>query len=204
MRKLISALLYTALTFVANTGHADVSAAQAMREGDMRKLNFHSAPMETTDVTFTGEDGQEMTLADFEGKYIVLNFWATWCAPCRKEMPHLSALQNTLGGDDFEVVTIATGRNPRPAMERFLAEIEVDNLPLHTDPRQTLARNIFFVCFAPRTRYLHHLQTSLAPQLWFYAAKTDSCLLFSGQRGRGGAAVVISFKWKAFGTLKPA
>ena len=142
MRKLISALLYTALTFVANTGHADVSAAQAMREGDMRKLNFHSAPMETTDVTFTGEDGQEMTLADFEGKYIVLNFWATWCAPCRKEMPHLSALQNTLGGDDFEVVTIATGRNPRPAMERFLAEIEVDNLPLHTDPRQTLARNM--------------------------------------------------------------
>ncbi len=57
-------------------------------------------------------------------------------------MPHLSALQDLMGGDDFEVVTIATGRNPLPAMQRFLAEIEVDNLPLHTDPRQALARNL--------------------------------------------------------------
>jgi thiol-disulfide isomerase/thioredoxin len=142
MRKLISALLYTALTCVAIPVHADVVTAEAMRAGDMRKLIFHSAAMETTDATFTGEDGSEMRLADYAGKHIVLNFWATWCAPCRKEMPHLSALQTQMGSDNFEVVTIATGRNPRPAMERFLAEIEVDNLPLHTDPRQTLARNM--------------------------------------------------------------
>ena len=140
MRKLISALLYTAIMGLANTGHADVAAADAMREGDMRKLIFHSAPMASTDEPFTGEDGQQMTLADFQGKHIVLNFWATWCAPCRKEMPHLSALQDAMGGPDMEVVTIATGRNPLPGMQRFLEEIEVDNLPLHTDPRQSLAR----------------------------------------------------------------
>jgi thiol-disulfide isomerase/thioredoxin len=127
---------------LANTGHADVATASALREGDMRKLNFHSEPMEVSDVTFIGENGQEMTLADFGGKHVVLNFWATWCAPCRKEMPHLSALQSTMGGDDLEVVTIATGRNPLPAMQRFFAEIEVDNLPLHTDPRQSLARGM--------------------------------------------------------------
>ncbi|MEJ8562859.1 TlpA disulfide reductase family protein [Yoonia sp. GPGPB17] len=142
MRKLISALLYTALMGLANTGHADVAAAEAMREGDMRKLIFHSAPMESSGVTFMGEDGQEMTLADYQGKHIVLNFWATWCAPCRHEMPHLSALQDAMGGDDMEVVTIATGRNPLPGMQRFLAEIEVDNLPLHTDARQNLARSL--------------------------------------------------------------
>jgi thiol-disulfide isomerase/thioredoxin len=142
MRKLMSALLYTALLGLANISHADVALASAMREGEMRKLNFHSAPMATSDVAFTSEDGEPMTLAEFKGKYIVLNFWATWCAPCRKEMPHLSALQDTMGGDDFEVVTIATGRNPLPAMQRFFAEIEVDNLPLHTDLRQALARNL--------------------------------------------------------------
>jgi thiol-disulfide isomerase/thioredoxin len=71
-----------------------------------------------------------------------VNFWATWCAPCRAEMPHLSNLQTQLGSDDLSVVTIATGRNPRPAMERFFEEISVDNLPLHADPRSTLARNM--------------------------------------------------------------
>ncbi|PJI86435.1 thiol-disulfide isomerase/thioredoxin [Yoonia maricola] len=142
MRKLISALLYTALMGLANIGHTDVAAADAMRAGDMRKLVFHSAPMAGSDVTFTGEDGQDMTLADYQGKHIVLNFWATWCAPCRHEMPHLSALQDAMGGDKMEVVTIATGRNPLPAMQRFLDEIEVDNLPLHTDPRQSLARSL--------------------------------------------------------------
>ena len=142
MRKLISALLYTALIGVANVSYADVATAEAMRKGDMRKLIFHSAPMETTDVSFTAEDGSEMSLADFEGKHVVLNFWATWCAPCRKEMPHLSQLQTEMGGDDFAVVTVATGRNPRPAMERFFAEIGVENLPLHADPRQSFSRNM--------------------------------------------------------------
>jgi thiol-disulfide isomerase/thioredoxin len=138
----MSALLYTALTAVANTAVADMSAVADLREGDMRKLMFHSAPIASSDVTFVSETGEEMTLSDYEGQYVVMNFWATWCAPCRKEMPQLSDLQTQLGGDDMQVVTIATGRNPRPAMERFFAEIEVDNLPLHTDARQGLARSL--------------------------------------------------------------
>ncbi len=142
MRKLMSALLYTALLGVANISYADVSTAEALRAGDMRKLIFHSTPIESSDISFTSEDGQDMTLADYRGKHIVLNFWATWCAPCRHEMPHLSALQDAMGGDDLEVVTIATGRNPLPGMQRFFAEIEVDNLPLHTDARQNLARSL--------------------------------------------------------------
>ncbi|MEM9786784.1 MAG: TlpA disulfide reductase family protein [Pseudomonadota bacterium] len=142
MRKLLSALLYTALVTVANPGAADTATAEALREGDMRKLIFHAEPIAASDVAFKSEDGQEMTLADYQGKHVVLNFWATWCAPCRHEMPHLSALQTAMGGDDMEVVTIATGRNPLPGMQRFLEEIEVDNLPLHTDARQSLARSL--------------------------------------------------------------
>ena len=142
MRKLLSALLYTALMGVANTAVADMSELENLREGDMRKLMFHDAPWDGSDAVFTSEDGAEMTLAAYEGQYVVLNFWATWCAPCRKEMPHLSALQTEMGGDQMQVVTVATGRNPRPAMERFFAEIEVDNLPLHTDERQSLSRSL--------------------------------------------------------------
>lgn len=141
MRKLKLTLLYTALACVANIATADVQSAAALREGDMRKLIFHSAPVAGSNVTFTGEDGAQMSLANYQGQHVVLNFWATWCAPCRHEMPQLSALQTSLGGDDLSVVTIATGRNPRPGMERFFNQIGVENLPLHTDARQNLARS---------------------------------------------------------------
>ncbi|MEL6681016.1 MAG: TlpA disulfide reductase family protein [Pseudomonadota bacterium] len=142
MRKLLSALLYTALVSVANPGGADIAAVVALREGDMRKLIFHAEPIPGSDVAFKAESGEDMTIANYRGKHIVLNFWATWCAPCRTEMPHLSALQTAMGGDDFEVVTIATGRNPLPGMQRFFEEIGVENLPLHTDARQSLARSL--------------------------------------------------------------
>ncbi len=142
MRKLLSALLYTALVGLANSATADMSAIADLREGEMRKLIFHSAPIDSSDTPFVSESGEETTLAVYHGQYVVLNFWATWCAPCRKEMPHLAEMQTVLGGDDLQVVTIATGRNPRPAMERFFEEIGVDNLPLHTDPRQGLARSM--------------------------------------------------------------
>ncbi len=92
--------------------------------------------------TFTTEDGGTATLADFEGKHVLLNFWATWCAPCRKEMPMLSELQTEFGGDDFEVLTLATGRNAVPAIESFFDEIGVTNLPAHRDPGQKVAREM--------------------------------------------------------------
>jgi len=142
MRNLKSALLYLTLGVLANTAVADAAALEALREGDMRKLTIHSEPLQGSDVVFLHEDGSEMTLADYAGKHVVVNFWATWCAPCRKEMPGLSELQTELGGDDLQVVTIATGRNPRPAMEAFFDEIGVDNLPLHSDERQNLARSL--------------------------------------------------------------
>ncbi len=140
MRNLRLGLLYTALALVANIAMADMSAVSALREGDMRKLNFHSDPRPVTDEVFRGEDGEDMTLAALKGEYVVLNFWATWCAPCRHEMPQLSELQTQYGDKGLSVVTIATGRNPRPAVERFFQEIGVDNLPLHSDRRQTLSR----------------------------------------------------------------
>ena len=142
MRKLKSILLYTALGLLANIGHTETADLEALRVGDMRKLVFHSEAIAGTDVAFLSEDGTEMTLADFNGKYITLNFWATWCAPCRKEMPELSALQTDLSGDTFQVVTVATGRNPLPAMKKFFDEIGIDNLPLHTDARQSFARSM--------------------------------------------------------------
>lgn len=141
MRLIRLAVLYTALLLGANSAAAD-PALEALRDGSMKKLVFHAEPKPVTDVAFFHEDGSEMTLGDLKGQYSVVNFWATWCAPCRHEMPSLNALQTEFGGDSFQVVTIATGRNKPAGIDRFYEEENIDALPKHTDPKQALARNM--------------------------------------------------------------
>lgn len=135
-------ILYIAVALGANAAAADTATLESLRDGDMKKLVFHSVPKPVSQVAFEGEDGGNMTLAEYRGKVVLLNFWATWCAPCRKEMPTLSGLQSALESEDFEVVTLATGRNPPPAMKKFFDEIGVGNLPLHRDPKSKVAREM--------------------------------------------------------------
>lgn len=142
MRKLVAAMMYTALLMGANLAQADMGEISAMRDGDMKKLNFHSQVKAVSTQAYLKDDGTDGFLSDHKGKVVLLNFWATWCAPCRKEMPMLSELQSDLGGDDFEVITLATGRNAPPAMKKFFKDIAVDNLPLHRDPKQKIARDM--------------------------------------------------------------
>jgi thiol-disulfide isomerase/thioredoxin len=80
-------------------------------------------------------------LADYAGEPVVLNFWATWCAPCREEMPSLDRLQAEMG-DRLEVVTVATGPNSPAGIRRFFEEEGIANLPMLTDPKQELARGM--------------------------------------------------------------
>jgi thiol-disulfide isomerase/thioredoxin len=135
-----TAVLYTALWLFANAAAADTAALEALREGDMKKLVFHAEPKAVVEAEFGHVDGSTHSLAEYRGKWVLLNFWATWCAPCRAEMPTLSNLEAELGGESFAVVTIATGRNSPVAIERFFDEIGVTNLPAFVDPRHDLAR----------------------------------------------------------------
>lgn len=137
------ALLYAACVVGANPVLADgrdIEALKAMRAGDMKRMTFHPEPRAPVEVSFATKEDETRTLADWQGKIVLVNFWATWCAPCRHEMPALDALQADLGGEDFEVVTIATGRNPVPMIEKFFAAEEIENLPILRDPKQHLAR----------------------------------------------------------------
>jgi thiol-disulfide isomerase/thioredoxin len=115
---------------------------EALREGDMKKLVFHETPVPASATPFTDLDGAEKTLESYTGKIVVLNFWATWCAPCRKEMPALDRLNAELGGADLAVVTLATGRNSPQGMRRFFEEESIATLPLYRDPKQAIAREM--------------------------------------------------------------
>ncbi|MBF9058909.1 redoxin domain-containing protein [Rhodobacterales bacterium HKCCSP123] len=144
MRVLRSAALYIGAALCANLG-AQSAVAQdlsAYLTGEMRGLVIHAEPVAASSLPFVRADETEGALADYAGQYVVLNFWATWCAPCREEMPSLQTLQTTLGGDGFSVVTLATGRNPPQAIRRFFEEIGVDALPQHRDINQQIAREM--------------------------------------------------------------
>jgi thiol-disulfide isomerase/thioredoxin len=143
MKFLKSLLLYTALGLGANTAFAiDALQFNALKTGDMRKLAWAKSDTMVSSVVYFDETGQEIDLSTYRGKTVVLNFWATWCAPCRKEMPSLSKLQDELGDETFEVVTIATMRNSPKSIQSFFEKIGVSNLSRHNDPKGALSRSM--------------------------------------------------------------
>lgn len=133
---------YTAAFIGVNAASAQAVDWEGLRAAGLPKLAEVAAPIAAPDTAFTDAEGGQMRLADWQGKVVLVNFWATWCAPCREEMASLDALQVAKGGDDFAVVTIAAGRNPIPAIEKFFSEEGIENLPVLRDERQALARGM--------------------------------------------------------------
>jgi thiol-disulfide isomerase/thioredoxin len=97
------------------------------------------APAAFFAAAFTDASGRRQALGHYEGKLLVVNFWATWCAPCREEMPALAALETARGGADFAVLPIATGRNTPEGIARFMEEANVSALGTAFDPKGKLA-----------------------------------------------------------------
>jgi thiol-disulfide isomerase/thioredoxin len=89
------------------------------------------APEGVAALAFADASGRMRSLTEFRGKAILLNLWATWCGPCREEMPTLDRLQAKLGGPDFEVVTVSLDRSGPERVEEFLAEIGATHLPIY-------------------------------------------------------------------------
>jgi thiol-disulfide isomerase/thioredoxin len=110
--------------------------------GELAAFRVTEAPEKLSDLAFLTADGAPKTLGDFQGKVTLVNLWATWCVPCRQEMPALDALQASLGGDDFAVVPVSIdiGDPARPAA--FLQSIGVKNLPLYTDQSTKIFENL--------------------------------------------------------------
>ena len=85
------------------------------------------------EIHFVDGDGRAMTLANFRGRAVLLNIWATWCVPCRKEMPTLDRLQAKLGGPNFQVVTLSIDRKGIPVVKQFYKELGLKSLGIYVD-----------------------------------------------------------------------
>jgi thiol-disulfide isomerase/thioredoxin len=139
MRKLALTVLYTAFVLGANIGAAaaDVSA---LLTGDMVKLVMADAPAALPEAELIDMADAPHSLAEVKGKWAVLNFWATWCAPCREEMPSLDRLQAAM--PEIAVVLVATGRNDPAAITRLFEEVGMQHLSTWRDPQSQLARGM--------------------------------------------------------------
>jgi thiol-disulfide isomerase/thioredoxin len=104
-----------------------------LAQGEVAALNVNQNPRPAVDISFKDAEGKKLTLADFKGRNVLLNLWATWCVPCRAEMPALDRLQAKMGGADFEVVAvnIDTSRLDRP--RAFLTDAGVKSLNRYAD-----------------------------------------------------------------------
>jgi len=115
--------------------------SQAMREkldeaavGDLAGFTALDRAYSVAGLTFNDKDGNVKTLADWKGRTVLLNLWATWCPPCVAEMPSLDQLQKDLGSEDFEVVAVSvdTGADAKP--KGFFQKVKIANLGFYHDP----------------------------------------------------------------------
>lgn len=107
--------------------------SNALSQGDMAAFVFKKTPEELPDFKFQDGSGKERSLSEWRGKVVLLNLWATWCLPCRREMPALDRLQSAAGSDKFEVVAISVDRKGLEASRKFLTDTKVKNLALYVD-----------------------------------------------------------------------
>lgn len=142
MRAILVALALTVA--IAGRAHADLDA-----------LVWLDPPEPVPGAVFQDADGSPVTLGDFAGRAVLLNFWATWCAPCRREMPSLDALQARLGGPDFVVLAVSEDRGGMADAKPFFEELGLRNLAVYADPAMELGR-AFKLVGLPATYIIDH------------------------------------------------
>ena len=113
---------------------AQGGVSRALATGDMTAFVVKSERKPVPEISFTAENGAALSLGQWKGRVVLVNLWATWCAPCRKEMPALAALQSEMGSKDFEVVAISVDRKGLDASGQFLKEVGASALKLYADP----------------------------------------------------------------------
>jgi thiol-disulfide isomerase/thioredoxin len=127
----------------ACTAAVDVAKRIApLAHGEVAALTVASAPLRLPDLAFEDAEGKPRKLSDWRGKTVLLNLWATWCVPCRKEMPALDELQGKLGGKDFEVVAVNIDTRDPEKPKSFLKEAKLTRLGFFSDQKAKVFQDL--------------------------------------------------------------
>jgi thiol-disulfide isomerase/thioredoxin len=119
------------LAFLALPALADVGPE--LLKGAVAKFELAKAPKPLPDLEFLDADDKPVTLAGFKGKVMLINFWATWCAPCVKEMPSLDRLQAAMGKEKFVVLPLSLDGPSKPKVVPFYKDRKLGNLGIYFD-----------------------------------------------------------------------
>ena len=107
-------------------------------KGELRKFVFSKTTKALPNLLILDAD-ENVTEIGYKEEILVINFWATWCAPCKKEMPSLNALAQNMKHEDFQIITVASGRNSKKAIDAFFNDYNLVNLSKYRDPKGKMA-----------------------------------------------------------------
>ncbi len=113
-----------------------------LAHGEVAALTMATAPLKLPDLAFEDADGQPKKLSDWHGHTVLVNLWATWCVPCRKEMPALDALQTRLGGSNFQVVAVNIDTRDPQKPKNFLKDAHLTGLGYFSDPKAKVFQDL--------------------------------------------------------------
>jgi thiol-disulfide isomerase/thioredoxin len=132
-----------------NTGDPACRPAVALSEklaplahGEVAALTMATTPLKIPDLAFEDANGQPKKLSDWRGRTVLVNLWATWCVPCRKEMPALDGLQSKLGGPDFEVVAVNIDTRDPEKPKNFLKDENLTKLSFFADEKAKVFQDL--------------------------------------------------------------
>jgi thiol-disulfide isomerase/thioredoxin len=106
-----------------------------LAQGEVAALTMATSPLRLPDLAFEDADGKPKKLSDWRGRTVLVNLWATWCVPCRREMPALDSLQGKLGGPNFEVVAVNIDTRDPEKPKNFLKDANLTRLDFFSDPK---------------------------------------------------------------------
>jgi thiol-disulfide isomerase/thioredoxin len=144
-RKTIAAALLVFLTFTGVGPLTSTAFSQNLEpfvSGELANFSLRETRRELPELTFVDRDNKIIKLSDFQGQVILLNFWATWCAPCKREMPSLDRLQGDLQSDDFQVLAVGQDQKGIEKVTTFLNDLGIKNLAPYNDDTLKGARRL--------------------------------------------------------------